>query len=104
VWSGKRDAPEYGNLEQARNAALSWLEKRGFKVEKLNPAKFGNHKFNGMTNIESTLGYRVEYDNKHGAHINVFDKSKKGFGGKSTFTFGGSKSLVDTIKSWFNNK
>jgi hypothetical protein len=81
---------------------MNWLEERGFKAEKRNPAKFGKQKFNGMTNEDGTLGYRVEYDAKHGAHINVFDNSKKGSGGKATFTFGGNRSLVDTIKSWFN--
>jgi hypothetical protein len=69
---------------------------RGFKAEKRNPAKFGKQKYNGMTNADGTLGYRVKYDAKHGAHINVFDSSQKGSGGKATFTFGITVDYGDT--------
>ena len=97
-----RPDPQYKTYEQARNAALGWLGERGFKAEKRNLAKQGKQKFNGMTNADGTLGFRIEYDHRHGAHINVFDHSQKGTGGKATFTFGGGRTFVDVLKSWFN--
>jgi RHS repeat-associated protein len=98
--SNRTDGPQYKTYEQARNAALKWLDDRGFRAEKRNPDKFGNFKFNGMTTADGKLGFRVEYDRRHGAHINVFDYRN---GGNNTFTFSGGRSWIDRIKSWFNN-
>jgi hypothetical protein len=97
---------DFDSFDKARNAALNWLEKRGFKAEKGNQGKFGNQngKFNGMTTADGKIGFRVEFDKKHGAHINVFDNKTKGSTGKATFTFSGNQSLVDKIISWFNKK
>jgi RHS repeat-associated protein len=98
-FENKRGKPDYEFFEGARNAALKWLEDRGFKAEKKNPDRFEKGKFYGMTTADGKVGFRVEYDRNHGAHINVFDHRK---GNEATFTFGGGRSIVDRIKIWFS--
>ena len=62
------------SYEQARNKALKWLEERGFKAEKVNTGKFGSIRGKpvGMTTADGKTGFRIEYDERSGAHINVF--------------------------------
>ncbi|MBF7993028.1 PAAR-like domain-containing protein [Rahnella laticis] len=69
-----------GSFEQAMNKALEWLEARGFKAEKVNTGKFGstNGKAVGMTTADGKTGYRIEYDERSGSHINVFSGKDKG--------------------------
>ena len=54
--------------EQALKKALAWLELRGFKAERVNLSKFTKKPY-GMMNNAGNVGFRVEYDEKCGAHI-----------------------------------
>ncbi|MGH0346508.1 RHS repeat-associated core domain-containing protein [Sinorhizobium meliloti] len=88
----------YNEYEQARNAALEWLEHRGFKAEAPTVGKFGGNKGKpiGMQTADRRVGFRVEYDQRHGAHINTYAGKEK-----NTFTFKGGSSLVDRIVRQF---
>ncbi len=68
------------DYHQARNEALQWLEERGFKAEKTFIGKFGPDKGKaiGMTTADGKIGFRVEFDVRNGAHINVFAGKEKG--------------------------
>ncbi len=83
----------------ARNAALEWLEARGFKAEQATLGKFGDNagKPIGMKTADGIVGFRVEYDVRSGAHINVWSGKEKG----PHFTFEGSQSTVDQIVKQF---
>ncbi|WP_375709701.1 RHS repeat-associated core domain-containing protein [Pseudomonas atacamensis] len=75
----KTTPPEVGetlkfeHFEQARNKALEWLESNGFKAEKPTIGKFGTNagKVVGMQTADGKTGYRIEYDERSGANINV---------------------------------
>ena len=69
---------EFEHFEQARNAALEWLESNGFKAEKPTIGKFGTNagKNVGMQTADGKTGYRIEYDERSGAHINVWSGKK----------------------------
>ena len=88
------------SYKQARNKALKWLEERGFKAEKVNTGKFGSTKGQpvGMTTIDGKTGSRVEYDERSGAHINVFSGKDKG----EHFMFDAPESVVTKIQYLFN--
>ncbi|CRM57649.1 Cell wall-associated polypeptide CWBP200 [Pseudomonas sp. 31 E 6] len=66
--------------EQAANKALDWLLENNFRAEKPTPGRFGPRKGEpvGMQTADGKTGYRVEHDNKNGAHINVWSAKKKG--------------------------
>ncbi|HEY4436792.1 MAG TPA: PAAR-like domain-containing protein [Lelliottia sp.] len=68
------------SFEQAMNKALQWLEAKDFKAERVNTGKFGATKGKavGMTTADGKTGFRVEYDERSGAHINVFSGKEKG--------------------------
>lgn len=68
------------SYEQARNKALKWLEDREFKAEKVKTGKFGSTKGKpvGMTTMDGKTGFRIEYNERSGAHINVFSGKDKG--------------------------
>ncbi|WP_148873221.1 RHS repeat-associated core domain-containing protein, partial [Serratia marcescens] len=68
------------SFEQAMNRALEWLEARGFKAERVNTGKFGATKGKavGMITADGKTGFRIEYDDRSGAHINVFSGKEKG--------------------------
>jgi len=87
--------PDYN---QARNAALGWLDQRGFKAEQKTLGKFGDSKGVpiGMQTADRKSGFRVEFDSRHGAHINVWSGKQK-----ETFTFEGDRSQVDQIVKRF---
>ncbi|MNN53275.1 hypothetical protein D3C81_1680190 [compost metagenome] len=65
---------------QAMNKALKWLEAKGFKAERVNTGKFGATKGKAvsMTTADGKTGFRIEYDDRSGAHINVFSGKDKG--------------------------
>ncbi|MFP1853859.1 RHS repeat-associated core domain-containing protein, partial [Lonsdalea quercina] len=88
------------SYEQARNKALKWLEDRGFKAEKVNTGKFGSTKGKpvGMTTIDGKTGFRIEYDERSGAHINVFSGKDKG----EHFLFDAPESTVTKLQDLFN--
>lgn len=70
----------FEDFERARNEALEWLEKRGFKAEQPTLGKFGAHKGLpvGMKTNTGNIGFRIEFDERSGAHINVFAGKEKG--------------------------
>jgi len=83
----------------ARNSAINWLTERGFKAEKETIGKFGSNKGNpiGMQSNDGKIGFRVEFDERSGAHINVWSGKEKG----PHFQFSGDQSTVDKIVKQF---
>ena len=88
------------SYEQARNKALKWLEERGFKAERVNIGKFGSTRGKpvGMTTADGKTGFRIEYDERSGAHINVFSGKDKG----EHFLFDASESVVTKLQKLFD--
>ncbi|WP_218058009.1 RHS repeat-associated core domain-containing protein [Gilliamella apicola] len=88
------------SYQRAMNKALKWLEKRGFKAEKINTGKFGSIKGKpvGMTTADGKTGFRIEYDERSGAHINVFSGKEKG----EHFLFDATESIVTKLQGLFN--
>ncbi|PZA14240.1 RHS repeat-associated core domain-containing protein, partial [Parazoarcus communis] len=88
----------FKDFNQARNGAVQWLEGRGFKAEQATLGKFGDNagKPIGMKSADGKSGFRVEFDERHGAHINVWSGKQK-----DTFTFEGNQSMVDQIVKQF---
>ena len=93
-----RASPQFKDFNQARNVAVSWLDGKGFKAEKATIGKFGESKGRpiGMQSADGKSGFRVEYDGRHGAHINVWSGKEK-----QTFTFSGTKEQVDRLVRQF---
>ena len=91
---------EKHSYEQARNKAIKWLEERGFKAEKVNTGKFGSTRGRpvGMTSADGKTGFRVEYDARSGAHINVFSGKDKG----EHFLFDVTESTVTKLQELYN--
>ena len=89
----------FEDYEQARNAALKWLEERGFVAEKQNLGKFHDAAGipNGMQTADGKIGFRVEFDENVGAHINVRAGKEKG----PHFLFSGSKEKVEPFQMRF---
>lgn len=89
--------PSFDDYEQARNAALEWLEQRGFRAEvpvyNRFPESERGTKIIGWKTAEGNIGYRIEFDARNGAHINVFAGKEKG----PHFTFPGDADLVERI-------
>lgn len=89
--------PDFADYEQARNAALEWLEERGFKAEVPVYNRFPTNQRGteviGYRTAEGNVGFRVEYDSRNGAHINVFAGKEKG----PHFTFDGDADTVRQI-------
>ena len=86
------------DFNQARNKAVKWLDERGFKATESNlgGVKATEGKAVGMKgkNAEGkNSGFRVEHDEKNGAHINVFSGKEKG----PHFTFPASEKTVNKI-------
>ncbi|QEY26239.1 RHS repeat-associated core domain-containing protein [Neisseria zalophi] len=86
----------FDTYEQALNAALEFSG-ISTKNSKPNPTKFGSMPYNGRRHITESRGFRVEYDNKHNAHINAFNKKNK-----KTYCFNASKKTVNKILKRFN--
>jgi RHS repeat-associated protein len=86
------------DFNQARNAALEWLQGRGFKAEQATLGKFGANAGTpiGMKSADGKSGFRIEFDERHGAHINVWSGKQK-----HTFTFDGNQSMVDRLVRQF---
>ncbi|PJK11255.1 hypothetical protein CO608_02010 [Lysobacteraceae bacterium NML08-0793] len=93
---------KFDTFEQAMNAAMDWLEKRGFKAEKTRFGKFGNIKDKpvGMQTADGKCHFRIEFDDRHGAHINVQAGKEKG----SHFVFKASEKTVTKIQRTFGKK
>lgn len=88
----------FKDFNQAQKAAMDWLSAKGFRAEKVNIGKFGKTagKPNGMQTSDKLAGFRVEYDARHGAHINAWAGKEK-----ATFTFSGTDSMVESINKRF---
>ncbi|WP_350307607.1 RHS repeat domain-containing protein, partial [Photorhabdus viridis] len=88
------------SFEQARNKALNWLTDRKFKAEKVNTGKFGSTKNQpvGMTTADGKTGFRIEYDERSGAHINVFSGKEKG----EHFLFDATEKTVTKLQKLFD--
>jgi len=107
-----KGAEAYNDYNLARNAALKWLDARGFKAETPNIAKMrldpNKGRAIGMTDQTGKIGFRVEYGKVDGVmtpHINVFDKTViKSMQEGPHFTFPGSQNTVNTIIKRFNKK
>jgi len=87
------------DFNKARNKAVKWLDEKGFKATEPNigGVKATEGKAVGMKgkNAEGkNSGFRVEYDEKNGAHINVFSGKDKG----PHFTFPASEKTVNKIQ------
>lgn len=85
------------------NKSLDWLEKSGFKATDQNIGKFGSTKGKavGMTGVNSMgkkAGFRVEFDSRSGAHINVFSGKEKG----PHFEFDASEKTVTKIQKKYS--
>jgi len=89
----------FADYNQARNAALEWLNQRGFKAEAQTIGKFGDNagKPIGMQTADGKTGFRVEFDKRSGAHINVWSGKEKG----PHFKFNGTQSQVNKIVMQF---
>jgi RHS repeat-associated protein len=100
VTVGKPGNP-FKSYEQARDAALKWLERFNFKAEKPNFKRFPESERstpNGMTTADGKTGFRVEYDERSGAHINVESGKIKG----PHFSFEGTEKMIEQIIKRFS--
>ncbi|WP_339467196.1 RHS repeat-associated core domain-containing protein, partial [Pseudomonas sp. EL_65y_Pfl1_R83] len=88
--------------EQASNKALEWLLENGFRAEKPTIGKFPPRIGEpvGMQTIDGKTGYRVEHDERSGAHINVWSAKKKG----PHYLFDASSKTVFQITKRFATK
>lgn len=86
-------------FEHALNEALDWLEKRGFKADKVNYGRLGDTKGKaiGMVTKDGKTGFRIEYDDRLGAHINVFSGKEKG----PHFKFDANAKTVSKLQKLF---
>ena len=93
---------DFKDFNQARNEALRWLEERGFKAEKQKLGKFGDitGKPVGMQTVDGKVDFRVVYDARNGAHINVWSGKERG----PHFTFTGSEDTVKKIQGHYKCK
>jgi len=96
------EAIHSSTYEQALNKALVWLLEYDFRAEKPKLGKFGNRKGEpiGMQTADNKTGYRVEHDEKNGAHINVWTHRKHG----PHYTFEGDHKTVLQITKSFAKK
>lgn len=87
----------FADYEQARNAALEWLGPE-FKAESQVMGKFGPNKGQpiGMKTADGKIGFRVEFDARNKAHINVWNGKSK-----EHIRFKGSESMVNKIVKRF---
>ena len=77
--SPSKAAKVFKDWNKARNAAIKWLEARGFKAEQKVLGKFGALKGKpiGMKTANGKVGFRVEHDARHGGHINAWAGKEK---------------------------
>lgn len=87
------------DFNQARNAALEWLEQRGFKAHSPKIGKFGPSAGQpiGMQSADGKAHFRIEFDERNGAHINVQSGKEKG----PHFKFKGDQKTVNNIVKRF---
>ena len=56
-------------------AALAWLRERGIHVDQPFESRLSGF---GMRTYDQSAGYRIEFDSRSGAHINVWCRHEKG--------------------------
>ena len=90
------------DYNQAMNKALEWLDERGFVAERATIGKFGTIAGQpiGMQTADGKTGFRVEFDDRSRAHINVWSGKEKG----PHFKFDASERTVTKIQSRFGCK
>ena len=90
------------DYNQAMNRALAWLDERGFVAERTTIGKFGTTagQPTGMQTADGKTGFRVEFDERNGAHINVWSGKEKG----PHFNFDASESTVTKLQGNFGCK
>jgi hypothetical protein len=93
--AGRKNTQHSRTSIRLQKAAMERLGVRGFKAEPPNFAKFGDNagKPIEMKSADGRAGFRVEYDARSGAHINVFAGREKG----PHFTLEGNQSMVNQI-------
>ncbi|WP_433552548.1 hypothetical protein ACQP08_03195 [Micromonospora zamorensis] len=90
------------DYNQAMNKALAWLEERGFKAERVTLGKFYDieGKPVGMQTADRKTGFRIEFDERSGAHINVWSGKEKG----PHYLFNATKETVTNLQGRFGCK
>ncbi|WP_421694497.1 hypothetical protein [Aestuariivirga sp.] len=85
----------------ALSETIKWLEGRGSNAEQATIGKFGENAGRpiGMKSASGKSGFRVEFDERHGAHINAWSGKEK-----QTFSFEGSQSMVNQIVKQFEKE
>ncbi|MFK0310268.1 RHS repeat-associated core domain-containing protein [Pseudomonas sp. NPDC090233] len=86
----------YDDYNQAINSALKYTHLSA-NDSIPNPAKFIAEPFNGRRARNDSRGFRVEYDNRHKAHINAFDRKNM-----KTICFEATRKTVNRIVRRFN--
>jgi hypothetical protein len=88
--------PLYRTRGEAMNAALSWLVQRGFKTGAFHShrmsQRFLNGRIDGLRSADR-IGYRIEHDERHGAHINTYAGREK-----ACFCFRGNAAEVEAVR------
>ena len=99
VWGLQSVTLNPKDFNQARNEALQWLGERGFKAEKQTLGRFGDiaGEAIGMQTLDGKTGFRVEFDTRNGAHINVWSGKEKG----PHFTFDATEKTVKKIQGHY---
>ena len=75
------------NYDGAIRAALDWLGERKVHLEEAYESRLGGF---GMRTADGSGGYRIEFDDRSKAHINVWSGHEKG----PHFTFPGNAAAV----------
>lgn len=65
----------YHSYNEAIQAALDWLRDRNVQLDEAFEAKMGGF---GMRSLDRSGGYRIEFDDRSHAHINVWSPGQKG--------------------------
>jgi len=102
VHNGGPDA--FDDYNQALNKALDWLAGRGFMAERQVIGRLGTNVGRpiGMSTADGRVGFRVEFDVRSGAHINVWDfDAPKGLQKGPHFKFNASEKTVNRIVRQF---
>jgi hypothetical protein len=81
---------QFKNYNDAIRATLDWLRDQKVQLEEAFEAKMGGF---GMRSLDGTGGYRVEFDNRSQAHINVWSHSQKG----PHYSFPGNDAAVRSL-------
>lgn len=87
------------DFNQPMHEALGWLLAGGFRAEVPTIGKFGSTAGRpiGMQTADGKVGFRVEFDARNGAHINVVAGKERG----PHFTFAASEATVERIQKLF---